>query len=81
LGRKEEAKGRLAANELKEVLAVWSDIIQQHSVPEVEWSFRLAVARSIRASGVCEYKASAHKLGTRALKSFFLKLYKMNYSF
>jgi hypothetical protein len=38
------------------MLSVWSGIIQQCSVPEMEWTFRLAVARSIHASGICDYK-------------------------
>ncbi len=64
LGRAEEAREKLGAGALRDMLSVWSGIIQQCSVPEMEWTFRLAVARSIHASGICDYKPGTQKLGT-----------------
>jgi hypothetical protein len=66
LSRAEEAQEKLGAGALKDMLSVWSGVIQQFSVPEMEWTFRLAVARSIHASGICDYKPGTQKFGTTA---------------
>lgn len=44
---------------MKEILSTWSKIVQHHSLPEMEWSSRFSVGRSIRASGICDYKPGA----------------------